>query len=119
MDYAQQLEAGEIRNAYDQIHDNLDGQCHWLQPTINTFYSIFAAIHMNLPLYQYPYLMDLQKHTGADIGKHHLNQPQGTLILNFIADNIHNAIVNSIITSNYPISIIIDGATDPRQVGHS
>ena len=113
--YAQKLESGEISDAYDAVTGNLGSQCHWLEPTANTFYSIFAATHMNLPLFQYPYLMSLQKQTGGNIGKHHLNQPQGTLILNFIGDNIHKNIVNYILTTDYPLSIIVDGATDPRQ----
>ena len=89
--YLQKQEAQKIEKAFSQAQKVASDLCKDLTATMNFFLSVFASTIMNIPLHQFPVLMQLQTLTGGKIGKHHHNRMSATKAMIFMADLNHRS----------------------------
>jgi hypothetical protein len=82
--------------------------------TSNMFRVVYAETQLNMPFFQHENVVKLLKAVKTDIGSHHYDKMSALRMLLLISDAFHRKLVKHIVSTNSPISIILDATTDSR-----
>lgn len=84
--------------------------------TARMFRSIFVLNKLSLPFSDHAGLVSLQKLNGLDMGYHHYERTSCAKITVFISDTMHETLIDYLIKSQTPISVIVDDTTDVSNI---
>lgn len=85
------------------------------QATDRMIRTVYTEVRLNIPFLSHREIVWLQKENGAELGTHHFERTSATKMAEVIADTMHDTLVAYINSNTYPLSIIMDTATDPSQ----
>lgn len=88
----------------------------YLDVTSKMFRTVYVVNKFALPFSDHEKLVNLQKINGINLGFHHYERSGCTAITNHISEQMHEILINNLLKSKMPISIIIDDTTDAGNV---
>jgi hypothetical protein len=86
-----------------------------LEVTNRMFRTVFVEIKLNLPFSSHPKLVSLQERNGIDMGNQHYSRFTANKITIFISNVMQQTLVEHIMESSSPLSVIVDGSTDNQK----
>ena len=104
--------ADEFKEAERKQNDRDLGK---YRATANMLRIVYTEVKLNIPLTSHQTLIQLISTTGGEVGIHHYERTSATRMAKFISDIFHQNLVNYILKSDGPWSIICDGSTDAWQ----
>ena len=79
------------------------------------FRIVYAAVKLNIPLMHHRDMVQLIHSSGGSVGYHHFEHTSALKMGTLISETFHQQLIDYILQSDSPRSIICDAATDPRQ----
>lgn len=105
-----------LRTDFEEIQAVEDGKNKgFLKVTAAMFRTVYVEIKKNIPFDSHESIVHLQKLNGVDLGVHHFEKCGAISITESISSYMHKQLMNHIISTNSPLSIIIDGSTDSQE----
>lgn len=93
-------------------NEESEKQDHLLEITMRMFRTVFVELKKNIPFEAHSAIVDLQIANGINMGYHHFSRKSATAITEVMSSFMHETLLNSFISNNSPVTIILDGATD-------
>jgi hypothetical protein len=59
----------------------------------------------------HPFMVELLKHHGVNVGFHHYDRKGATKMVEEIGKEMHKILINHLLNTQYPCSLIVDGST--------
>ena len=108
----QQAHENELPRYFDAVNKKLEAsENHILEATSKMLRTVYTEIIANVPFYQHPKIVELQKINGVPLGYHHYDPHGATRMMELILREMHARLLQKIKSNNDPISIILDGST--------
>lgn len=96
----------------ERLEENANGK--YLEVTSRMIRTVFVINKMSLPFSDHSSLVTLQKLNGLNMGFHHYERFGCAAMTTDISNNMHAILIDNLIKSEMPISIIIDDTTDVK-----
>ena len=78
------------------------------QITSNMIKTVYAEVRMNIPFQYHPYMVELLKLHGVNVGFHHYDARSATRMVDVISSSMHKTLLETLKQNNYPCSLIVD-----------
>lgn len=88
----------------------------YLEITSRMIRTVYVINKLSLPFSDHTALVMLQKLNGLNMGYHHYERTACTAMTIDISNAMHDTLIDSLIKSKMPISIIVDDTTDVKNV---
>lgn len=88
----------------------------YLEITARMIRTVYVLNKLSLPFSDHSALVTLQKLNGLNMGFHHYERTGCTAMTVHISDHMHKTLVDNLIKSQMPISIIVDDTTDAGHI---
>lgn len=88
---------------------------HQLEVTARMIRTVYVENKLTLPFLAHSSLVLLQRTHGVNMGCHHYERTGARRMTEHISKMMHDTLIDSLTSTNKPISIIVDGSTDPSQ----
>ena len=89
--------------------------CDKYRVTAIMFRIVYAEVKLNIPLMHHRDIVQLIHSSGGSVGYHHFERTSALKMATLISETFHQQLIDYILQSDSPWSIICDAATDPRQ----
>ena len=76
---------------------------------------VYFELKVNIPIYHHPKLVNLMESLGVNLGYHHYDTRGAGRIADHITNQMHLELLRFLKADTSPLSIVVDGATDPSQ----
>lgn len=97
-----------------QLEEKKDN--NFLEVTSRMFRTVYVLNKLTMSFSSHSGLVTLQKLNGIDMGFHHYEKTSCTRMTVFISEKMHSTLIENIMKTNVPVSIIVDGTTDSRLI---
>lgn len=88
----------------------------YLEVTARMIRTVYVVNKLSLPFSDHRALVTLQKLNGLNLGYHHYERSSCTRMTNDISNHMHETLIENLIKSQMPISVIVDDTTDAGNV---
>ena len=106
-------QVGTISDMYFTLQLRQDtGENAVYAATNRRFRSIYTLAKQGWSLRSHNELIKLQRANGLPMGEHYINYPGAIKMLKFVYHDNHEKLIDTIMNSGHPISLITDAATD-------
>lgn len=89
---------------------------NYLEVTARIIRTVFVINKLSLPFSDHASLISLQNLNGLNMGIHHYDRQSCTKMTVDISMQMHETLINNLIESKMPISIIVDDSTDAGNI---
>lgn len=89
---------------------------NYLLITSKMIRTVYVVNKLSLPFVDHKSVVDLQKLNGLDMGHHHYGRTGCNDMTIHISKHVHKILIENLIQSKMPISVIVDDATDTGNV---
>lgn len=85
---------------------------NYLEVTSRMIRTVYIVNKLSLPFSDHKSLVLLQKMNGLHMGRHHYERTSCTLMTLHISKHMHDILIENLLKSEMPISLIVDDTTD-------
>lgn len=94
-----------VQETEEQRHNEIN------KITANMMKTVYAEVRMNTPFQYHPFMVELLKLHGVNVGYHHYDKNGAQRMSAVISSEMHKTLLEALVKNNYPCSLIIDGST--------